>query len=592
MTTQRLTLSVLFFFVCSPLLSCSDSSGGDSTVESDAVSADAPAPNDTTDDTAESKDTEKTDTNEGDATEDRYEVKVCVIQDSDAGQVCIDEKTIDLGKLPAGEAGTGYIEIRNTGTLIARVEEPTFSVDSGDAPPFEAIASTDGVFGGDTETKLPASVKAGDKLVLKITLPAGQAPGEIAKTQVTVKTGQDDDGAGKSEDVIDIVGEVADCAEGLANCDDDWANGCETDLMKDAANCGECGKACTATNGTSSCEEGDCTPKCDKGWEGSDCSKDINECIDLPCHFNADCKNTEGSYTCACKKGYSGDGTQCDDVDECTDDTNNCAQNASCENMDGSFSCTCNDGYTGDGVTCTDSDECTDDTDNCDKNAACENTDGSFTCACNKGYTGDGLTCINVDECVPVMIADPPGTKACADCICALLPDCCDNWTEDCNKCASGEGADKCPASSCAAECTTPGANNCNDNDGSFDCACNSGYAGDGVDCKATSCPAKAEGDPKCACYKGYEGTLTWDDDKDTWTGECTNIDECKTETDNCHENAVCTDSEGDFSCTCNSGYAGDGVDCQLSECPKNGSGEPSCGCNKGYEGTLCWDYD
>ena len=39
-----------------------------------------------------------------------------------------------------------------------------------------------------------------------------------------------------------------------------------------------------------------------------------------------------------------------------------------------------------------DVDECTDETDNCDANAACTNTDGSFTCACNTGYSGDGTT--------------------------------------------------------------------------------------------------------------------------------------------------------------------------------------------------------
>ena len=30
-----------------------------------------------------------------------------------------------------------------------------------------------------------------------------------------------------------------------------------------------------------------------------------------PCHANATCNNTEGSYTCACNTGYYGDGVSC-----------------------------------------------------------------------------------------------------------------------------------------------------------------------------------------------------------------------------------------------------------------------------------------
>ena len=40
---------------------------------------------------------------------------------------------------------------------------------------------------------------------------------------------------------------------------------------------------------------------------------DINECTNKTdnCHKNADCTNTVGSFTCACKTGYSGDGKTC-----------------------------------------------------------------------------------------------------------------------------------------------------------------------------------------------------------------------------------------------------------------------------------------
>ena len=40
------------------------------------------------------------------------------------------------------------------------------------------------------------------------------------------------------------------------------------------------------------------------------------------------------------------------DINECTMGTDNCAAEATCTNTEGSFTCTCNQGYTGDGVAC------------------------------------------------------------------------------------------------------------------------------------------------------------------------------------------------------------------------------------------------
>ena len=36
-------------------------------------------------------------------------------------------------------------------------------------------------------------------------------------------------------------------------------------------------------------------------------------------------------------------------------------------------------------------------------------------------------------------------------------------------------------------------------------------------------------------------------------------IDECEDNTDNCHENAECENTEGEYTCTCKQGYRGDG---------------------------------
>ena len=44
------------------------------------------------------------------------------------------------------------------------------------------------------------------------------------------------------------------------------------------------------------------------------CTIDIDECIEETdnCDGNGICTNTDGSFTCLCEPGFSGDGVQCD----------------------------------------------------------------------------------------------------------------------------------------------------------------------------------------------------------------------------------------------------------------------------------------
>ena len=43
----------------------------------------------------------------------------------------------------------------------------------------------------------------------------------------------------------------------------------------------------------------------------------------------------------------------CLDINECAIKTDNCSLHAICNNTEGSFNCNCKDGFTGDGINCT-----------------------------------------------------------------------------------------------------------------------------------------------------------------------------------------------------------------------------------------------
>ena len=194
-----------------------------------------------------------------------------------------------------------------------------------------------------------------------------------------------------------------------------------------------------------------CDAECAHGYAFDDRAQsciDVDECTVMrnSCAAHADCVNTAGSYTCACRPGYEGDGRQCEDINECAADKHACHAQAQCTNLPGSYTCACPAGWAGNATVsclqesrpictdaavcttnadcltladvstavcecrrgyrreslsgkCVDIDECAENRHECSTQAECANSAGSYACTCRRGYTGDGRHCMDVDEC-------------------------------------------------------------------------------------------------------------------------------------------------------------------------------------------------
>ena len=59
--------------------------------------------------------------------------------------------------------------------------------------------------------------------------------------------------------------------------------------------------------GTCSNTDGSFTCSCQVGYTGDTCDSDIDECNDIPCHNEVSCMNNNGSFICICPGGFTGE---------------------------------------------------------------------------------------------------------------------------------------------------------------------------------------------------------------------------------------------------------------------------------------------
>ena len=91
---------------------------------------------------------------------------------------------------------------------------------------------------------------------------------------------------------------------------------------------------------------------------------------------------------------------------------------------------------------------------------------------------------------------------------------------------------------------------------------------------------------------------MKWNDVNDDLTQLCLDINECRDGTDRCSLDARCFNMQGSYTCSCNSGFHGDGMSCSdIDECAEgvhdchwnaeciNTEGSYRCSCLNGYHG-------
>ncbi|XP_053484310.1 thrombospondin-3a [Ictalurus furcatus] len=155
-----------------------------------------------------------------------------------------------------------------------------------------------------------------------------------------------------------------------------------------------------------------CGP-CPEGMTGNGTHcQDIDECsLAQPCYSPTACVNTVKGFRCEpCPPGYWGKPIlgvgleyaknhkqECLDIDECVEVANACTANSVCINTIGSFKCgQCKAGYVGNQTAgCFPRKSCaTLDFNPCHSHAHCIiERNGDVSCACNVGWAGNGNTC-------------------------------------------------------------------------------------------------------------------------------------------------------------------------------------------------------
>ncbi|XP_078719814.1 signal peptide, CUB and EGF-like domain-containing protein 2 isoform X3 [Lampetra fluviatilis] len=339
---------------------------------------------------------------------------------------------------------------------------------------------------------------------------------------------------------------------------------------------------------------------------------DRDECAESTddCHIDAICQNTAQAYRCICKPGFKGDGTHCEDIDECDSDyTGGCVHE--CINIPGNYRCTCYDGFmlAEDGHNCFDVDECEVNNGGCQH--VCVNTMGSYECLCKEGFflsdnqhtcihrSEEGMNCMNkAHGCQHICIETPKEGVACE---CRPGFELARNKRDCLLTCNHGNGG--CHHA-------------CDDTDDGPVCGCHQNYAlhSDGKTCidnvgrkRGEDRVSDASQERSVAAIESTEFNATSVVDVDKRGTRRLLMETCAINNGGCDR--TCKDTSTGVHCSCPAGFTlqPDGKTCKdIDECQlgnggcdhvcRNTVGSFECSCQKGYklltDERSCQDID
>ncbi|XP_065181489.1 fibrillin-2-like [Sycon ciliatum] len=278
------------------------------------------------------------------------------------------------------------------------------------------------------------------------------------------------------------------------------------------------------------------------------------------------------------------------DIDECVTGSHVCHANSTCQNTIGSYNCSCHSGFTGDGKNCTDINECLLPSPPCDYKR-CINEMGNYTC-CQLGYRAN-RTIPGIEECT-IQACPKPGNFF--DGTVTDITNILKNLT-----CKPGlvwpglkpgvpaphycDGQSIWPSCADADECNLNihkcnGMAMCVNTYRSYQCTCPSAFRSNGTDCEdVDECSLELHGCTGLATCENMVGSFLCKCPpglKKNGTG-CRELNECEKRNFTCSSDAHCTNESGTFSCVCKPGFTGEGISCtDIDECARPTSGNCS----------------
>jgi hypothetical protein len=330
------------------------------------------------------------------------------------------------------------------------------------------------------------------------------------------------------------------CNTGYRNCDTSWSNGCEIDIVNDENNCGSCGNQCGQH---AWCNNRNCA--CDPNW---------GNCV--------------GGWTDGCETDLQTNDNHCSVCN------NSCGQNAYCSSS------------------------------NCNCNPSWQNCDNDWDDGCEIQTTTDPQHCGTCN--VPCNLPNV-NQHGCSDSSCTIVS-CDSGWTQ-CdsntpNGCETHTDVDENNCGSCDNDCgqnahCTDGSCECDSNfgncDGDWSDGCEIDFRTNDAHCG--SCNFNCGQNAGCSSSTCSCDSSDWGNCSGGWTDGCeTDLrvtdEHCGSCNFNCGQNAGCSSS----TCSCDSSDWGNCINGWADGCETDlrvtdahcGSCNFNCGQNAGCSSSLC----